>query len=106
MRRDEIDAERADLTELHGDTAQRAAPEVGHCATHGDYTPWRDAVAVLAMPEMQAIRLALRSMSAVIARLHDYRDVSPGDVLEGHLNGADDPDSVSHIIRWVMDGEQ
>jgi len=41
--RDERDAERADLTELHGDTVLQAAPEVGHCATHGDYTPWRSA---------------------------------------------------------------
>jgi hypothetical protein len=63
--------------------------------------------AVLAMPEMQAIRSALASMSAVIhEHLGKWHDLTATDALVGHLGGGDDPDSVQHIVDWVMDGEQ
>lgn len=68
----------------------------GDASTH-------DAVAVLAMPEMQAIRSALRTMSQVIGEnLGRHRGLTAYDALVGHLGGENDTDSAQRIIDWIV----
>jgi hypothetical protein len=59
------------------------------CAAKSGLSPWNKADAVLAMPEMQAIRKALRH----VASLH----INP----RSYLAAFGLPESV---IAWVMDG--
>jgi hypothetical protein len=66
------------------------------CAAKSGPSPWKKADAVLAMPEMQAIRKALR----VDADLHSIvADMTPAEWLRKIVRL---PQSV---IAWVLDGE-
>lgn len=81
------------------------APHLRHLPPHQVQVD--DADLVLAMPEMQAIRLAMLGMAQSLAfGCHD--DVNHGKAVGSVREWVYEwmPEGCGHVVAWVMDGEQ